>query len=118
MRMDSRFQNHVTLLGRVARRPNSHGEGKREIVFFDLITKSYFRNWEGEDNEDEHCHKIMVTSRNEFVQGYVKRNLEKGDRVYLEGSLKYKEKEGEDGRSKKVPAILLEDLVIVAKAYD
>jgi len=116
-RMDIRFQNHVTLLGRVTRSPNTYGEGGRELVFFKLVTKRYIRNRDGEEDEVKDYHDVLITSKNKFILDYVQRNLDQGDRVYLEGSLKYKMKDGADGRTKK-PTILLDDLVIVAKAYD
>ena len=42
--MDMRFQNHVTLMGRVAKAPVTVGEGSREITLFDLVTRRYYES--------------------------------------------------------------------------
>merc|ERR1719383_1631593 len=110
VRVDMRFHNHVTLMGRVTRHPKTVGQGNTEITFFDLITKRFYENESGEVTEDPHYHTIMVTNKTRGIHNYVKNTVKKGDRVYVEGSLRYNIKQLEDGKSRKDPSIVGEDL--------
>jgi len=117
VRVDMRFHNHVTLMGRVTRHPKTVGQGNTEITFFDLITKRFYENESGEVTEDPHYHTIMVTNKTRGIHNYVKNTVKKGDRVYVEGSLRYNIKQLEDGKSRKDPSIVVEDLITVSAAY-
>jgi len=117
LRMDMRFQNHVTLMGRVAKAPVTVGEGPREITLFDLVTRRYYENEDGEVVDDPHYHSILVSNKTKGIHNYVKDKVRKGDRVYVEGSLQYRSKETKDGKMKKDPSIHVDDLITVGSAY-
>jgi len=117
VRMDMRFQNHVTLMGRVAKAPVTVGEGSREITLFDLVTRRYYENEDGDVVDDPHFHTILVSNKTKGIHNYVKDKVRKGDRVYVEGSLQYKTKETKDGKLRKDPSIHVDDLITVSSAY-
>jgi len=117
VRMDMRFQNHVTLMGRVAKAPVTLGEGSREITLFDLVTRRYYENEDGDVVEDPHFHCILVSNKTKGIHNYVKEKVRKGDRVYVEGSLQYKTKETKEGKLRKDPSIHVDDLITVSSAY-
>lgn len=116
-RVDMRFHNHVTLMGRVARGPRTVGEGPQAVTYLDLVTKRYYENNDGEVVEDPHFHNVIVTNKTKGIHNYVRDQVRKGDRLYVEGSLQYNVKETADGRSKKEPTIRVDDLIAVASAY-
>jgi len=103
-------------MGRVTRRPNSVGEGNQEVTFTTLVTKRFYES-KGEILEDPHVHTLMVSNKNPAVHNYVKGRVHKGDRVYVEGTLRYTTRETKDGKMKKEPTIHVEDLITVAGAY-
>jgi len=115
-RMDSRFHNHVTLMGRVTQTPRTVGHESRAVTFFDVVTKRFYES-EGEIKDDPHYHTLMVSNLTPGVHDYVKSRVRKGDRVYIEGQLRYVMKETQDGRTKKEPQIHVEDLITVAAGY-
>jgi len=102
-------------MGRVSRSPKVAGPEGKQVTFFDLVTKRYYENDDGEVVEDAHYHTAMIGHRS--IQNYVQSRVRKGDRVYLEGSLRYSLKEAPDGKSKKDPLIVVNDLIMVGSAY-
>jgi len=117
VRVDRRFQNHVTLLGRVARNPSTVGKEGTEVTFFDLVTKRYFEMEPGDVKEEVLYHTIMVTNKTRGIRNYVINSVKRGDRVYVEGALRYNTKQLEDGKTRKDPSIVVDDLITVSSAY-
>jgi len=87
---DTRFFNQVTLLGRVGKNPVLVGREGIEVSFFPLATVMYYPAENNEVIEDKQWHDIMVTNKNESMLYFVTNKLRKGDRVYVEGTLKYR----------------------------
>jgi len=103
-------------MGRVTRNPSVVGPEDKQVTFFSIVTKRYYENDQGEVSEDGHVHTAMVTNSRAGINNYVQNRVRKGDRVYLEGSLRYNLKEMPDGKTKKEPAIIVEDLILVESA--
>jgi len=110
-RLDMRFRNHVTLMGRVVQEPMFEVGG----TTFRLVTKSYYRDMEGEVRQSSQYHNVVVPMSNQAMDEYAQSNIHRGDRLYIEGALKYVLEDALDGRTKKAPIILADELITVAQ---
>jgi single-strand DNA-binding protein len=112
------YLNKVCLIGNVGKileinhLPNTH----KEVATFTLATSTTWRNkTNGEYKSKTEWHTIVVW--NEFLINIVKKSLNKGTRVYVEGNLCYKKWEDKDGHEKINAEIVLQafsgDLIIL-----
>lgn len=115
--------NRVTLLGRVAGEPTSrlfeHQEDQG-VVNFTLYTKRRLRNAEGEFVSVTDWHKITKIGRG--VVDYLPPLLQRGVRVFVEGSIRYdtyRDREGVEKTAATIYAgnlsLLVETLTILDK---
>jgi single-strand DNA-binding protein len=95
--------NRITLVGRLGKDPERKGqEGK--IVSFSLATS---RSWKTRDgNRDEKTEWHRVVCFNEQAGNFAATYLKKGDLVYVEGAMEYREYE-RDGQRVPVAEVVL-----------
>lgn len=81
--------NKVTLVGNVG-----SVDSKGNVTRVSLATSNKFKNKQGEQVEETSWHRLVFFGKLcEIVDKYVS----KGDKLYIEGSLKYGKYEGQDG---------------------
>ena len=99
--------NKVLLLGNVCHTPQVKADGK--ICTFSLATtKRGFTTQNGHEVKDRtEFHNLVVTG------GLVKvceQYVSKGDKLYVEGEIRYREYEGKDGTKKNATEIFVDTL--------
>merc|ERR1712026_341341 len=108
-----RFMNEVTLLGRVARDPSSVGPDiERMLTFVELATNRYFEGEDGKLKKDTQFHTCVITNQIRNTREAVVKNVRKGQRLYIEGALHYRNEE-RDGFTDKKPQILVKQVVFL-----
>lgn len=100
--------NKVILIGNVGHTPKIHSkDGGNEIATFRLATSETWKDKQtGEKKEKTEWHNIVVFSSG--LVNIVKEYIEKGDKLYIEGSLKTEEYTGNDGVKKYSTKIVLQ----------
>lgn len=87
--------NKVILVGRVGKDPDvRHFEGGGMLVTFPLATTETYKKKDGERVENTEWHNIKVSRPG--IREMIEKNVEKGQLVYVEGSIKTRswEKDG------------------------
>ncbi len=86
--------NKVILLGRVGKQPEIKQVGENKVANFSLATSEKFNDKNGNKVENTEWHNIVFWGKQaELIERYVN----KGDELYIEGSIKTEtyEKDGE-----------------------
>lgn len=86
--------NKVILLGRVGKQPEVKQVGENKVANFSLATSEKFNDKNGNKVENTEWHNIVFWGKQaELIERYVN----KGDELYIEGSIKTEtyEKDGE-----------------------
>lgn len=100
--------NKVTLIGNVGHTPKivSNKEGT-EFAEINLATSETWKDKQtGEKKENTEWHSIIVFVNS--IVNFVKDYVNKGDKLYIEGSLKTNEYTGKDGAKKRATKIVLQ----------
>lgn len=90
------LRNNVQLIGNIGLAPEIISlESGKKLAKFNLATKEFFKNSEGEKVTDTQWHSLVAWGRNaELIEKYLK----KGQKITVEGKLvtrSYETKEGE-----------------------
>ncbi|NVK27818.1 MAG: single-stranded DNA-binding protein [Flavobacteriia bacterium] len=91
--------NKVMLIGNLGKDPEArHFEGGGMLVKFPIATTESYKNREGQKVESTEWHNIVVGRRGlaEVCEKY----LSKGDKVYIEGRIKTRSWQDQDGQTK------------------
>lgn len=91
--------NKVMLIGNLGKDPEArHFEGGGMLVKFPIATTERYKNREGNTVENTEWHNIVVGRKGlaEVCEKY----LHKGDKVYIEGKLKTRSWQDQDGQTK------------------
>lgn len=91
--------NKVMLIGNLGKDPEArHFEGGGMIVKFPIATTESYKNREGQKVESTEWHNIVVGRRGlaEVCEKY----LSKGDKVYIEGRIKTRSWQDQEGQTK------------------
>jgi single-strand DNA-binding protein len=103
--------NKVFLIGHLGKDPETFVfENGTKKVSFSLATNETFKNKDGEKTEKTEWHNIiMYRGLAEIAEQYLK----KGSRVYLEGSLRYRNYEDKDGKKVYVSEIEADEMLML-----
>lgn len=90
--------NKQIIVGNVGKEPEFHTFGNDgEVAKFTVATTRKFKDKSGEKQEQTEWHRIVTF--NKGLIGFIKKYIDKGTRVYLEGeqqTRKYTDKDGND----------------------
>lgn len=112
----SKSVNRATLIGNVGSDPEvrSTTSGGR-VATFSVATSTSWKNQSGESQEKTQWHKCVVWNKKgggglaDVVEKYVK----KGDRLYVEGEIEYRQWTDKEGQTKYTTEIKVRDLVML-----
>jgi single-strand DNA-binding protein len=112
----SRSLNKVMLIGNVGNDPEIRTipSGTR-VAQFNLATTRTWNNATGERQEKTEWHRCVLwnNARGSGLADIVERYVKKGDRLYLEGSIEYRQWQDKDGQTKYMTEIKVADMVML-----
>jgi len=100
--------NKIFLKGNIGHTPRiSLTQDGREIATFSLATSSSWKDETGEWQTHTDWHRIIVFR--ESAVGWIKDLLQKGDTIYVEGKLTYRQRKDKYNHSRLMPYIVISD---------
>lgn len=100
--------NKIFLKGNIGHAPRiSLTQDGREIATFSLATSSSWKDETGEWQTHTDWHRIIVFRKS--TVGWVKDLLQKGDTLYVEGKLTYRQRKDKYNHSRLMPYIVISD---------
>ena len=107
----SRSLNKAQLIGNLGADPEirSTTSGTR-VATLSIATSRRWNNAQGQQQEKTEWHRVVCWDKlAEICERYLKR----GDRVYVEGSIEYRQWEGQDGQTKYTTEIRARELIML-----
>lgn len=104
--------NKVMLIGNLGKDPETRDfEGGGKLVKFPIATTESYKNREGNKVESTEWHNIVVGRRGlaEVCEKY----LNKGDKVYIEGRIKTRSWQDQDGQTKYATEIQADNMTML-----
>lgn len=109
--------NKVILIGYVGQAPNIiNTQGGNKMATASLATTDTYKDKQGERKDITEWHKLVFMMPK--MAEYVENNVSKGDRLYIEGSLrtrKWQDKAGKDNYTTEVLVSLIQNLTSKAR---
>lgn len=108
----SRSLNKVMLIGHVGNEPEirTTANGKK-VARLSLATSRTFNDRNGQKQEKTEWHRLTAWDRTaEIIERYVN----KGDRLYVEGSIEYSQTEDENGKPRFWTDIVIREMVMLS----
>lgn len=105
------------LIGNLGKDPESRSfEGGGMLVKFPIATTESYKNREGQKVENTEWHNIVVGRRGlaEVCEKY----LHKGDKVYIEGRIKTRQWQDQDGQTKYTTEIQADNMTMLTPKTD
>lgn len=103
------LMNHVQLIGNTGKeveiRTFDSGSKKASVSF---ATTKYFKNTKGEMEKRTQWHNLIAWGKNAEL---LKKAVDKGDRLIVNGSINYREYESKEGVKKQTTEILIDNFM-------
>ena len=114
----SRSLNKVTLIGNLGADPEVRStSGGNKVANFSLATGRQWTSPSGEKQEKTEWHKCVVWNskgdRGPQLADVVERYVKKGDKIYVEGSIEYRQYEDKDKQTRYVTEINVRELILL-----
>ncbi|MBI2022549.1 single-stranded DNA-binding protein [Candidatus Daviesbacteria bacterium] len=108
--MASRSWNRVELIGNLTRDPElRYTPQGTAVVTFSIATNRTFVS-DGEKKEETDFHRIVAWNK---LAELCSQLLKKGNRVFVSGRLQNRSWEGQDGQTRNVTEIVIEDMILL-----
>ena len=109
--MASRSWNRVELIGNLTRDPElRYTPNGAAVCTFGLATNRTYVS-EGEKKEEEEFHRLMAWNK---MAELCNQLLKKGTKAFLSGRLQTRSWEGQDGATRTVTEIVVEDMIVLS----
>lgn len=103
--------NKITLIGRVSQLPKVAVRGKQSVANFSLATNYRYRSGEGKVKEIPQFHAISAWGPLANIVGkYVK----KGEKLYIDGHVRYDKWKSSDGSSKNKTVVVADNMIFLS----
>jgi len=111
-----RSLNKVMIIGNLTRDPEVRQTTVGQMVAtFSVATNRFWKDTNGNQNEETEYHDVVAWGKlAEICQSYLKT----GTAIYIEGRLKTRSWEGQDGNKRYKTEIILSDLNIISRKKD
>ena len=109
----SRSLNKAMIIGNLGSDPEvrSTSSGTR-VATLSVATSRSWTSRSGEDREKTEWHRVVAWDRlAEICEEY----LSKGDRIYVEGRIEYRQWEGDDGRTRYTTEIRAREMIMLGR---
>ena len=111
----SRSLNKVTLIGNLGNDPEVRStNGGNRVASFSLATSRSWNNQQGEKQEKTEWHKCIVwNTKGSQLADIVERYVKKGDKIYVEGRIEYRQWTDKDGQTRYSTEINVRELIML-----
>ena len=111
----SRSLNKVTLIGNLGADPEVRStSGGNRVATFSLATSRSWNSASGEKQEKTEWHRCVVwNSKASTLADIVERYLKKGDKVYVEGRIEYRQWQDKEGQTRYSTEINVRELIML-----
>ncbi|HEU4994691.1 MAG TPA: single-stranded DNA-binding protein [Gemmatimonadaceae bacterium] len=111
----SRSLNKVTLIGNVGGDPEVRSTtGGNRVATFSLATSRTWNDASGGKQEKTEWHRCVVwNSKASTLADIVERYVKKGDKLYVEGRIEYRQWQDKDGQTKYSTEINVRELIML-----
>ena len=111
----SRSLNKVTLIGNVGADPEVRStNGGNRVATFSLATSRAWNDASGAKQEKTEWHRCVVwNSKASTLADIVERYVKKGDKLYVEGRIEYRQWQDKDGQTKYSTEINVRELIML-----
>jgi single-strand DNA-binding protein len=111
----SRSLNKVTLIGNVGADPEVRStNGGNRVATFSLATSRAWNDASGAKQEKTEWHRCVVwNSKVSTLADIVERYVKKGDKLYVEGRIEYRQWQDKDGQTKYSTEINVRELIML-----
>ena len=111
----SRSLNKVTLIGNLGSDPEVRSTtGGNRVATFSLATSRSWNDASGAKQEKTEWHRCVVwNSKSSTLADIVERYVKKGDKLYVEGRIEYRQWQDKDGQTKYSTEINVRELIML-----
>ena len=113
----ARSLNKVTLIGNLGNDPEIRTTtGGNKVANFSLATSRQWNSASGEKKEKTEWHKCIAWnqgSRGTGLADIIERYVKKGDKLYVEGSIEYRQYEDKEKQTKYVTEINVREVILL-----
>ena len=112
----SRSLNKVTLIGNLGADPEVRSTtGGNRVATFSLATSRSWSSPSGEKQEKTEWHRCVVwNSKASTLADIVERYLKKGDKVYVEGRIEYRQWQDKENQTRYTTEINVRELIMLS----
>ncbi len=112
----SRSLNKVTLIGNLGADPEVRStSGGNRVATFSLATSRSWTGASGEKQEKTEWHRCVVwNSKSSQLADIVERYLRKGDKVYVEGRIEYRQWQDKENQTRYSTEINVRELIMLS----
>ncbi len=113
----ARSLNKVTLIGNLGNDPEIRTtSGGNKVAQFSLATSRQWNSASGEKQEKTEWHKCVAWNQGQRGTGLadiIERYVKKGDKLYVEGRIEYRQYEDKEKQTKYVTEINVRDVILL-----
>lgn len=111
----SRSLNKVTLIGNVGADPEIRStSGGNRVAQFSLATSRTWTGPSGDRQEKTEWHRCVVwNAKNSSLADIVERYVKKGDKLYVEGRIEYRQWQDKDGQTRYTTEINVREMLML-----
>ncbi len=107
----SRSLNKVQLIGNLGADPEVRSTtGGTQVATLSIATSRRWNDRQGQQQEKTEWHRVVCWDK---LAEICERFLKRGDRIYVEGSIEYRQWEGQDGQTKYTTEIRARELIML-----
>jgi single-strand DNA-binding protein len=107
--------NKVTLIGNLGNDPEIRSTtGGNRVASFSLATSRSWNNQQGDKQEKTEWHKCVVwNSKGSQLADIVEKYVKKGDKLYVEGRIEYRQWNDKEGQTRYTTEINVRELIML-----
>ena len=111
----SRSLNKVTLIGNLGADPEVRSTtGGNRVASFSLATSRSWNNPSGDRQEKTEWHRCVVwNTKGSQLADIVEKYVKKGDKLYVEGRIEYRQWQDKDGQTRYTTEINVRELIML-----
>ena len=114
----SRSLNKVTLIGNLGADPEVRSTtGGNKVANFSVATSRQWSSPSGEKQEKTEWHKCIAwnarSERGQMLADVIEKFVKKGDKIYVEGAIEYRQYEDKDKQTRYVTEINVREIILL-----
>ena len=112
----SRSLNKVTLIGNLGNDPEVRStQGANRVAQFSLATSRNWTSASGEKQEKTEWHRCIAwNSKGQQLADVVEKYVKKGDKLYVEGRIEYRQWQDKEGQTRYTTEINVRELIMLS----